>query len=379
MRAIRDYNPSDRHTPETFMKFMRNCAAACAAMLPAAAVFASVLAFAQAPASDIVIGSGSFSPIVADLDKSIDFYNDLLGINAPPVAAPRPFSGADTALLNFLGTPAAQVRVGNARIPGTTMNVEIVDFKDIDRKAAAARIQDPGAVRLILQVRDLDAMLSRLKEKGVPVVSAGGVPVALTSGGTKTRAAMIKDPDGHFIELTQSDPLPETTAPATSNVIGSAFGLTVGSTDPTLQFYKTLLGFQPRTDLDFSSDKALMDLYGTPGAQVRRSMATVPGSTLRVEFLEFRGVDRKPIGARIQDPGATRLQLRVRDSDAATKALADAGAEVVTTGGDGGPITMRGLRLAVVREPNNLFLVIFAQGQPQGQAQGQPQAAPPAR
>jgi len=31
-----------------------------------------------APASDVVIGSGSFSPIVGDLEKSLVFYNDLL-------------------------------------------------------------------------------------------------------------------------------------------------------------------------------------------------------------------------------------------------------------------------------------------------------------
>src|SRR5207244_4546321 len=79
-------------------------------------------------------------------------------------------------------------------------------------------------------------------------------------------------------------------------------------------------------------------------------------------FLEFKGIERKPIGARIQDPGATRLQLRVRDTDAAVKTLAAAGGAVITTGGNGGPIDMRGLRVALVRELNNLFLVIMAQG-----------------
>src|SRR5262245_8125615 len=96
------------------------------------------------PPGDVVIGSGSFSPIVKDLDKSLEFYRNLLGVNAPAAATPTPF-GADPALLNFLGTPTAQVRVGTARIPGTTMNVEIVDFKDVDRKAVQPRLQDPGA------------------------------------------------------------------------------------------------------------------------------------------------------------------------------------------------------------------------------------------
>src|SRR5436190_5372314 len=94
-----------------------------------------------APAGDVVIGSGSFSPIVRDLDKSLAFYRSLLGVTAP-AAAPAAF-GVDQPLLNFLGTPTAQTRVGTVRIPGTTMNVEIIDFKDIDRRPVQPRLQDP--------------------------------------------------------------------------------------------------------------------------------------------------------------------------------------------------------------------------------------------
>ena len=36
-----------------------------------------------APASDVVIGSGSFSPIVTDLERSLKFYSDLVGSPAP--------------------------------------------------------------------------------------------------------------------------------------------------------------------------------------------------------------------------------------------------------------------------------------------------------
>src|SRR4030095_14051168 len=113
---------------------------------------------AQAPASDVVINSGNFSPIVSDLEKSLAFYNDLLG--AMPVATPA--WSTDPALLNFLGVPGAQLRFSSVRIPGSTMRVEIVEFKDIDRKATRPRLQDPGAVRLILTVRDVDATVAHL-------------------------------------------------------------------------------------------------------------------------------------------------------------------------------------------------------------------------
>ena len=137
-------------------------------------VFAGTPAIAQlAPASDVVVGAGNFSPIVADLDKSIEFYHDVRGLDVPGTPASRAW-GNDSALLNFLGTPTAQARFTTARIPGSTVGVEILDFKDIDRKPVQARLQDPGAGRLILLVRDLDAMLARLKDSNVPLVKKEG-------------------------------------------------------------------------------------------------------------------------------------------------------------------------------------------------------------
>jgi catechol 2,3-dioxygenase-like lactoylglutathione lyase family enzyme len=293
------------------------------------------------------------------LDKSLAFYRDLLGVPAPAAAGPTEF-GADQTLLNFLGTPKAQVRVGTVRIPGTTMNVEIVDFKDIDRKPVQPRFQDPGAVMLVLLVRDIDTLFAHLKSQGVTVVTAGGAPLDLGDG---SRAVVIKDPDGHYISLFQENPLPPTTAPASSNVIGARFFLTVADTDKAIRMYHDVLGFDVR-NWD-SGKQPINQLVNVPGAQIRTSVAQVPGSTLLFGFIEFKNVDRKPIGARIQDPGATRLQLRVRDSDFTVKALKAAGGEVITVGGDGGTINMRGLQLAIVRELNNLFLVIFTQGQRQ--------------
>jgi catechol 2,3-dioxygenase-like lactoylglutathione lyase family enzyme len=329
-------------------------------------LIASLSTFAQggqtapaSPATEVVVGSGNFSPIVSDLEKSLAFYNDLLG--AMPAATPA--WGADPALLNFLGVPGAQLRFSAVRIPGSTMRVEIVEFKDIDRKAAQPRLQDPGATRLILIVRDVDALLAHLKERGVRVVTTGNTPVKLDTTAFKGRAVIVKDPDGFFVELRQPDVLPESTAPATSNVMDARVGVTVEDTEKTVRFYRDVLGLQPQAAPAFVSDRAMMDVMGTSGARVRLSTTIVPTSRLVLEFVEFQGIDRKPIGVRIQDPGATRLQLRVNNTDAAVKAMTAAGGVVVTTGGNGGPIDMQGLRVAIVRDLNNLFVVTMAGGQ----------------
>jgi predicted enzyme related to lactoylglutathione lyase len=310
-----------------------------------------------APASDVVIGSGNFSPIVADLERSLRFYNGLFG-TPPPATIPA--WSSDPALLNFLGNPTAQIRFSQVSIPGSSMRVEIVEFKDIDRRPVFRRLQDPGAVRLILLVRNLDTLLEQFKSQGVSVISAGAVPVTLRNHDAG-RAVVVQDPDGFYIQLMQPNTLPNTTAPATSNVIGARFGLTISDTDPAMKVYRDLLGFKPEIDSAFSSDQPLQDLWNTRGAQFRRSTAKIPGSAVEMEFLEFKGVERKTVEARIQDPGSTRFQLRVRDTDVAVKPLVAAGGKVITTGGDGGPILMSGLRVAIVRELNNLFLVIMSQ------------------
>jgi len=206
-----------------------------------------------APAGDVVIGSGSFSPIVSDLERSLKFYSDLVG-TPPPQTVPA--WSTDPALLNFLGSPTSQIRFGTVRIPGSALTVEIVEFKDIDRRPVRPRVSDPGAVRLILIVRDIDSMLSRLAGQGVPVVTTGKTPVAFRTRDAG-RAVLIQDPDGFFIELFQPEVLPASSAPATSNVVGARFGLTINDTDQTMKFYRDLLGFQPQIGEDFSGEKAL--------------------------------------------------------------------------------------------------------------------------
>ena len=108
---------------------------------------------------------------------------------------------------------------------------------------------------------------------------------------------------------------------AAGNMIGAGFGLTIGNTDKTEQLYRDVLGFQPRVDAAFETDKNQMLVTGTPGAQFRRSTALVPGTSFQVEFLEFKGIEQKPAHLAIHDPGASVLRLRVRDLDHILNAL----------------------------------------------------------
>jgi predicted enzyme related to lactoylglutathione lyase len=78
--------------------------------------------------------------------------------------------------------------------------------------------------------------------------------------------------------------------------------------------------------------------------------------------MELTGIDRRTVSGSIQDPGSTRMQLQVRDLDAAIQAVVRAGGSVISTGGK--PVELpagRGaaIRAAMVRDPDNLFLVLI--------------------
>src|ERR1035438_7910388 len=115
-----------------------------------------------APAGE-VLGVGNFIHVVANHDKSIEFYRDVIGLELTGAAGPHLFT-ANAVVSTLYDAPGAQSRVASLRIPGSEMAVEMVDFKDIATKPARPGLQDPGAIILSLTVRDLDAVVARLKQ-----------------------------------------------------------------------------------------------------------------------------------------------------------------------------------------------------------------------
>jgi catechol 2,3-dioxygenase-like lactoylglutathione lyase family enzyme len=294
---------------------------------------------------------GNFSHIVANMDRSVEFYRDGLGLElSQPL---RPFDAND-AIMRLGNIMGAKTRYTALKVPGSAMGVELIEYKDIDRQPARPRFQDPGATTLSVRVRDLDATMARLKKTGGHVITVSGEPAEI---GGRSRIVFMQDPDGFVIELSQSLSSPLAASEAPGNVLGASLELTIADTDKTIAFYRDLLGFQPTVGQSFNGDKVMANTAGTPGAQFRQSRVQVPGSSDVVRLIEFKNIDRKPLGARLQDPGMAMLQVMVRDVDSLLKTLKAGGAAVVTIGGE--PVNMGPLRIAVVRDPNNLFLELI--------------------
>jgi catechol 2,3-dioxygenase-like lactoylglutathione lyase family enzyme len=183
----------------------------------------------------------------------------------------------------------------------------------------------------------------------------------VTIGGG-TRIVVVEDPDGHFVELSQPAELPATTAPASANVVGVRLRLAVEDVVTASRLYRDELGLEARAPIgDYGDNVAVLDALGLGAGQYRVALQSVPGTGLMYDFVDFKGVERKTEQGRIQDFGSTRVQLRVRDIDAAIAAFERFGGEVVSTGGK--PMALPAgnstLEVAIVRDPNNLFVVLI--------------------
>jgi catechol 2,3-dioxygenase-like lactoylglutathione lyase family enzyme len=335
----------------------------------AGSLLASVVARAQlvpveppAP-TGLVVGSGNFfSPIVADLDAAVAFYR-AIGFE---FAGEPANADANPQLRAMFGLPDARLRWQVGRVPHMPGGVEIVEVNAADGQRVERRMQDPGTAMLTVAVRDIDATLARVKALGAPVVTRSGVPV--TIGPPEMRIVVVKDPDGHYVELLQ----PRTFAahaPAGGNVVNVFVRHTVQDLGAAVALYRDALGLQPLGRRDapgrlppYSAYGAVQDALGVaPDDIYRYVQIRVPTTGLTIELIEFKGMRRHAQRARIQDAGSTRMQLRVADVDAAAAALVDAGGTFISTGG--APIDLPAgnatLKVAVVRDPDDLFVVLI--------------------
>jgi catechol 2,3-dioxygenase-like lactoylglutathione lyase family enzyme len=118
-----------------------------------------------------VVGIGPFLHIVADLDQSLAFYHDQLGLELSGPPGEHKFTD-NPAVANLYGVPGKQFRAAVLKIAGSAMGIELVQW---------------GEAR---------------KPKGEPIDGAGVVTLVLhRSDGPKS----LRDPDGFPVEVERSE------------------------------------------------------------------------------------------------------------------------------------------------------------------------------
>jgi catechol 2,3-dioxygenase-like lactoylglutathione lyase family enzyme len=350
-------------TEEKLMQTMKTAAVTSVAMfsmLGAGAMFAQT-GTQESPSA--ATGVRAIIHSVADLDKTVTFYRDglgleMVGLGGKPtttLSAPR---ALDESLSKFTATQGAKFRNATFKIPGAKFDLELTEFTDTPRKNVQPHMQDPGAATLVLNVRDVDAALVGVNKSGGSVLTIGGQPMKLGGENSKSRSVFVRDPDGFMLELAGIQPPPPSDAPASSDVLGGRIGITIENTDQTLKFYHDVLGFEIKpAPAAFATNKTIPSLIDAEGAQWRISTAKIPGSPVDWEFLEFKGVARKPFHLAVPDIGSPAVSVHVKDVNAAIEAVKTGGGSIVTTGGQAVKLG-NGVGI-FVRDPNGLLLELI--------------------
>jgi predicted enzyme related to lactoylglutathione lyase len=311
----------------------------------------------QSQPAGAIVGTGAFTVFVENMDRSLAFYHDVFSMEVPPVPASgeRPYNRPNPQLFKFFDIPGARERHQSARVSGTKVAIEVMEIQDVPHKAVDLRVQDPGTAILVLTVRDIDAMLARLARASARVVTPGGRPVTIGDG---ARAVLVRDVDQRLLEIVQPTASASTASQQPGDVIDMSVLIAVNDLNRTIQVYRDVLGFDVQADSAFASNASARALTGLPNAEFRRARARAKDSMLDIEFVEYRGVDRKPLTMKIQDRGAARLQLRAQNIDAMVDRVKQARLAVMSEGGVAVPIPPN-FKGALVADPDDFFLTLF--------------------
>jgi catechol 2,3-dioxygenase-like lactoylglutathione lyase family enzyme len=187
--------------------------------LAGALVAVALLVQAPAVSRPKILGLAHFAVFVSDLPKARDFYQGLLGYE-------EPFT-----------------------LPRADGSVEIAFVKINDRQWIEL-FNRPSAGEgqlnhIALYTDDADRMREYLASKGVKV------PAAVPKGRTGNKNFMIKDPDGHDVEIVEYQPDSWTARDQEQHLPASRIaeramhvGILVGSLERANAFYGDILGFR---------------------------------------------------------------------------------------------------------------------------------------
>jgi catechol 2,3-dioxygenase-like lactoylglutathione lyase family enzyme len=144
--------------------------------------------------SDFKSGVIGIGVVVADLEKSMDFYTGVIGMVRTGAFDMTGEFGASSGLTGGLPFHVEVLKLADS--PDAT-SWKLISFKG-DARPLPEHIQDETGMRYItIQVNSLDPLMERLKRNGVRLL--GNTPTPMPDG--KRHFVLVQDPDGTFIEL----------------------------------------------------------------------------------------------------------------------------------------------------------------------------------
>jgi catechol 2,3-dioxygenase-like lactoylglutathione lyase family enzyme len=254
-----------------------------------------------------------FAVTVADLDRSVAFYTEVLGFEKAGET-----EVADAEHERLYGVFGLRVRTARMTLGDERLDLQQFLAPEGRPMPVDSRGNDRWFQHIALAVRDMDAAYRHLRKHKVRHASSG--PQRLPdwnpqAGGIE--AFYFKDPDGHFLEairFPEGKGDPRWRRPSERLFLGiDHTAIVVADTDASILFYKTL-GLAPKGESENHGIEQER-LNGVFGARLRITAlraARGPGIEL-LEYLSPGGGRPRPADLRASDLAHWQTDLETRD------------------------------------------------------------------
>jgi catechol 2,3-dioxygenase-like lactoylglutathione lyase family enzyme len=132
---------------------------------------------------------------VSNLERSVSFYRDVLGLKLIKIEPPRDSRS------EMLGVENAVVHIAVLEMGDSKESIELIEFKSPEPpNQYGTPVNSIGQVHLAFRIEDIEASIADLKKKGVEFVSENYEEIV--DGPLKGwKWIYFKDPDGVNLEL----------------------------------------------------------------------------------------------------------------------------------------------------------------------------------
>lgn len=301
----------------------------------AARTSAPLFALDAQPRRDAIEAVTMIGITVGDLDRSVEFFTDVLTFERVAERGAEEGSFSRIAGIPNARTRTAQLRLGDERI-------ELTEFQSPRGRPfpADSRSNDRWFQHVAIIVRNMDQAYAWLKERMVRHASKG--PQRLPEWNRSAagiKAFYFHDPDGHFLELLEFPPDkgdPKWRLPTGRLFLGiDHTAIVVEDTQSSLRFYRDTLGFKiAGGGENYGVEQE--SLNNVRGAHLRITTLRAPRGPA-IELLEYiHPHDGRPYpsDARANDLLHWHTRLIVQDPVGLAKRLQAAGTRCVSIGSD---------------------------------------------
>ena len=148
-----------------------------------------------------IVGPRHVGITVSDLDRSLAFYEGLLGLE---LLWRRLYEEPE--IRRIVGVPEATgLEIAMLRVPGSELEVELLEYRGCEPASGSSPPSRSGTGHFCVFVTGIEALYVELRDVGVRFRSEG--PVEMTAGANAGGKSLYSlDPDDYIVELHERPP-----------------------------------------------------------------------------------------------------------------------------------------------------------------------------